>query len=113
MAVQSRASEQLAKGACRRSSSDSALLQHVQQTTNAMTTGVRELLGVDVSRTSRRELRKASFVAGLDIGGVSADPSDPTSATAQAAKMVLARSKRRSTRKKDDAAATLVGAGRM
>jgi len=67
-----------------RSASEGALLRYAQCAVEEMTRSVREDLGVDVSTVTLKQMRKPSFVASLDIGGVSYDPGNPMSATAQA-----------------------------
>jgi len=96
-------------GLGRRSTSDSALLRYARGTSEEMTRAVRENLGVDVTKTSLRRMRGASFVASLDVMRVSGDASDPMSATAQAAKRLC--SKRRRSRTNTES--SLVSAGRM
>eukprot|EP00928_Gymnodinium_smaydae_P014786 TRINITY_DN15435_c1_g1_i1.p1 TRINITY_DN15435_c1_g1~~TRINITY_DN15435_c1_g1_i1.p1 ORF type:complete len:1789 (+),score=436.94 TRINITY_DN15435_c1_g1_i1:132-5498(+) len=67
-----------------RSTSDGALVRFAELAVADATERVRRELGVDVSTTNRRQIRKPSFLARLDTYGVSADPSHPLSATAQA-----------------------------
>eukprot|EP00929_Paragymnodinium_shiwhaense_P018312 TRINITY_DN12867_c0_g1_i5.p1 TRINITY_DN12867_c0_g1~~TRINITY_DN12867_c0_g1_i5.p1 ORF type:complete len:1691 (-),score=396.59 TRINITY_DN12867_c0_g1_i5:417-5489(-) len=77
------------RGLGARSASDGALVRYVDAAVSECTGSVRRNLGVDVSVTSRRTMHKPSFVAGLDINGVSADPTNPKSATGQAVKKLL------------------------
>merc|ERR1712048_824787 len=74
-----------------RSVSEGALLRYASTAVEEMTWAVRTKLGVDVSnsKATRRMMRKSSFVAGLDVGRVSFDPHDPSTATAQAVKNIL------------------------
>jgi len=85
---EARAWEGNMQGLGRRSSSEGALLKYATRTVDDMTRSVREQLGVDVSATTRREMNKPSFLARLDIGGVSINPSNPASATGQAVRKV-------------------------
>lgn len=81
-----------------RSSSEGTLVRYALDAVQATTRSVHENLRVDVSQISLHQLQRPSFAAGLDIGNVSYDPSDPTSATAQAIGKLLdeSNSKRKS-----------------
>lgn len=92
----------------RRSASDSTLLRYARVTSEEMTRAVRDNLGVDVTRTSLRRMRASSFVASLDINRVSGDASDPMSATAQAAKRLGGKRRRRNSTEN-----SLMSAGRL
>merc|ERR1712066_1204246 len=54
-----------------RSASEGALLRYANTAVEDMTRSVREELGVDVARVNRRQIRKPSFLARLDIKHVS------------------------------------------
>jgi len=90
-----------------RSTSEGALLRYAQNSVSDMTQKVWDDLGVDVSKVSVRQMKKASFIANLDVHRVSADPKDPRSATSQAVKKLMGpeSQRRRMT--------GLVGAGMM
>jgi hypothetical protein len=68
-----------------RSSSEGALLRYAMQAADDMTNSVKENLGVDVKKVTRREMSKPSFIARLDINGAA------SSVTAEAAKKVVMR----------------------
>jgi hypothetical protein len=57
-----------------RSVSEGALLKYATQAAEEMTRSVKENLGIDVTVTTRREMSKPSFIARLDVGGVSSNP---------------------------------------
>jgi len=67
-----------------RSASEGALLRYAHSAVEDMTRSVNDSLGVDVSRVSRKQIKRPSFVQRMDIGGVSTNPMDPMSATGQA-----------------------------
>mmetsp|Transcript_22098 Transcript_22098/g.39639 ORF Transcript_22098/g.39639 Transcript_22098/m.39639 type:complete len:1788 (+) Transcript_22098:67-5430(+) len=73
----------------KRSASEGALLKYAQSSADDMTRSVKHNLGVDVTTTTRRMIKKPSFVQRLDIGNVSSDPTNPSSATAQAVKKLV------------------------
>jgi len=79
----------ITQGMGRRSESEGALLRFSQSAVDEMTRAVRDDLGVDVSKVSLRQMRKASFIERLDVNKVSYDPKNSSSATAQAVKKVL------------------------
>mmetsp|Transcript_34438 Transcript_34438/g.78515 ORF Transcript_34438/g.78515 Transcript_34438/m.78515 type:complete len:1805 (+) Transcript_34438:111-5525(+) len=91
----------------RSSKSEGALLRYAQNSVSDMNQKVFEDLGVDVSKVSLRQMKKASFIANLDVHKVSVDPKDPRSATSQAVKRLMGpeMQRRRMT--------GLVGAGMM
>lgn len=68
-----------------RSTSESALLQYVRSTVDDTTRHVQQSLNVDVRATPLKDMNRPSFVAKLDVGRISPDPTDRKSATAQAA----------------------------
>lgn len=72
-----------------RSASEGALLKYAQNAVEEMTRTVKLSLGVDVTKITRKDIRKPSFAARLDIGRVSLDPTNPSSATAQAVRKGL------------------------
>lgn len=67
-----------------KSASEGALLRYAHSAVEKETNWVRKTLGVDVSKVSRKQIRRPSFLERLDNWPVSADPSSPASATAQA-----------------------------
>lgn len=73
----------------RRADSEGALLRYAQSRVEDMTRSVKKSLGVDVTTTTRRRMRKPSFVSNLDIGHVSQDPGNPNSATGQAVRRLV------------------------
>jgi len=73
----------------KRSASEGALLRYANSSVDDMTRNVKHNIGVDVTTTTRRMIKKPSFVARLDIGNVSSDPTNPSSATAQAVKKLV------------------------
>jgi len=77
------------KGLGQRSASEGALLRYAQNRVEDMTRSVKKSLGVDVTQTTRRRMRMPSFVSGLDIGKVSQDPTNPSSATGQAVRRLV------------------------
>jgi len=70
----------------KRCSSEGALLKFAHSTADDMARAVYENLGVDVSRTTLREMGKPAFMASLDVQGISSNPDNPKSATGQAVK---------------------------
>lgn len=70
------------RGLGNRSSSEGALLRFADQICDAHS--VRDKLNIDVTRIPRAQIRRPTFLANLDIGGVSTDPMNPLSATSQA-----------------------------
>lgn len=72
-----------------RSSSDGALVRFAERAVSEMTMTVRRELGVDVTTTTRKQMRRPEFVARLDKNHVSYDSSDPNSVTAQAVQKLL------------------------
>jgi len=77
------------KGLGQRSASEGALLRYAQHRVDDMTRSVKKSLGVDVTQTTRRRMRMPSFVSGLDVGRVSQDPTNPSSATGQAVRRLV------------------------
>eukprot|EP00931_Biecheleriopsis_adriatica_P036422 TRINITY_DN20985_c0_g1_i1.p1 TRINITY_DN20985_c0_g1~~TRINITY_DN20985_c0_g1_i1.p1 ORF type:complete len:1755 (-),score=434.04 TRINITY_DN20985_c0_g1_i1:113-4855(-) len=70
----------------RRSASEGALLRYAQASVAEQLHAVKTSLGVDVTKTTRKTIKKPSFIARLDVSSVSQDPNNPNSATAQAVK---------------------------
>jgi len=73
-----------ARSLAQRSASEGALLRYARDSAESMARSVKENLGVDVSTVTRKQMRKSSFAARLDVAGISANPTDPSSATGQA-----------------------------
>jgi len=78
-----------------RSTSEGALLRYARNTVESTTRSVYRDLNIDVRNTSMKDIRRPSFVARLDIGRISPDPTDMKSATAQAAYRVCEGKSRR------------------
>jgi len=71
-----------------RSASEGALVRFADYAVNDVTRRVKEDLRVDVARTTRQQIRRPTFLAQLDIGGVSQNPTQPNSATMQAVQRI-------------------------
>ncbi|CAE8615944.1 unnamed protein product, partial [Polarella glacialis] len=95
----------------RRSASEGSLLRYAQKSVEEMTSVVRTSLGVDVSTTTRRMIKKPSFVSRLDIGQVSSNPGDPSSATFQAVRKLVGDRSNRSDN--GDGTLPAISAGQM
>lgn len=81
--------QQTVKTMPRRADSEGALLRYASSRVEEMTGQVKKSLGVDVTTTTRRRMRKSSFISDLDIGHVSQDPTNPASATGQAVRKLV------------------------
>lgn len=73
----------------RRSTSEGALLRYAHKSVDEITKSVKNSLGVDVTVTTRSMMNKPSFVSRLDVGKVSSDPANPSSATGQAVRKLV------------------------
>jgi len=78
-----------------RSTSEGALLRYARNTVESTTRSVFKDLNIDVRSTTMKDIRRPSFVARLDIGRISPDPTDVKSATAMAAYKVCTEGKNR------------------
>jgi hypothetical protein len=78
-----------------RSTSEGALLRYARNTVESTTQSVKRDLKIDVRNCTMKDIRRPSFVARLDIGRISPDPTDRKSATAQAAYRVCTEGKNR------------------
>ena len=81
--------QQTVKTLPRRAESEGALLRYASSRVEEMNCQVKKSLGVDVTTTTRRRMRKSSFISDLDISHVSPDPSNPNSATGQAVRKLV------------------------
>eukprot|EP00930_Biecheleria_cincta_P025948 TRINITY_DN18387_c0_g1_i1.p1 TRINITY_DN18387_c0_g1~~TRINITY_DN18387_c0_g1_i1.p1 ORF type:complete len:1789 (-),score=368.82 TRINITY_DN18387_c0_g1_i1:574-5940(-) len=72
-----------------RSTSEGALLRYAQNSVEEIKKSVKNSLGVDVTVTTRSMMKKPSFVSRLDVGKVSSDPANPSSATGQAVRKLV------------------------
>lgn len=88
--------ENATRGLGPRSASEGALLRYAHGAVEDMTRSVHAELGIDVTRISKKQLRRPSFASRLDIGGVSANPCDATSATGQAVRRLCKRESQQS-----------------
>lgn len=79
------------RGLGQRSASEGALLRYAHSAVDDMTRSVQRDLNIDVSRISRKQLRRPSFASHLDTWGVSPNPADASSATGQAVRRLCKR----------------------
>merc|ERR1719486_1836484 len=68
-----------ARGMGPRSTSEGALLRYARNTVESTTQSVYRDLKIDVKNCTMKDIRRPSFVARLDVGRISPDPTDAKS----------------------------------